>query len=386
MKRFIIIATGCICVLLNGCITEYTATGINEVENILVVEGLITEGESTITLSKSTRLTNIPPGAVVYVNDARVYVECDDGTQIQADQINAEPGTPDGKYMLRIDNLHFERKYRLKIQLEEKGINASNQKVEYCSEYMYPNKTPEIDSVFFSKAGYRQPVIIHVATRSKDENLLYFRWSFTEEWEIHSTLSSFDPYIYPYYCWGKTKSQDLLIGSAQQTDAGRLTDRITEVLPASSKLRILYRIRVTQYALSKRAYEYFSNIKKNVQQTGDLFTPIPSELRGNITCTTYPERPVIGYVEISTSTRNQLYLDWSDDVYEYSTPLFSCSGGIPEYRIDALVADGYFTREELVPYLWGYDEQGVFGLLYIRDRCIDCRLFGTTDRPDDWPE
>jgi len=380
MKSFILHVTGCICLILNSCITEYTARGLNEQENILVVEGMISEGQFTITLSKSVRLTNVNPGNIVYVNHAHVVVQCDDGTQIQADNNDPSFETTNGQYTFHIDKLNFDRQYRLQIILKEDGI----QTLEYCSEYQVPIKTPEIDSIFYTKAGYREPVIIHVTTQSSDEDVLYFQWSFTEDWEIHANLMSFEPFVYPYYCWGKTESQDLLIGSAQRTVEGRLTDRITEIRPTDRKLRLLYRIRVKQHALSKRAYEYFSNIKKNVRETGDIFSPIPSEISGNITCITDPDRPVIGYVEVSTASRNERYLDWYDNVFEYSESYLNCEGSA--YRstiVDFIIME---SGEKYVPFAWEYNETGDFVVVYKNIRCVDCTLYNaTTIRPDDWP-
>jgi len=380
MKRFILIIAGCVILILNSCITEYTAKGLNEQENILVVEGLISEGQFSITLSKSVRLTNVNPGKIVYVNHARVVVQCDNGTQIQADNNDPSFETTNGQYTFHIEKLNFDCRYRLQIILEEDG----NQTLEYCSEYKYPIETPEIEKVFFTKAGYREPVIIHVTTRSSDDAVLYFQWSYTEDWEIHADLMSFEPFVYPYYCWGKTESRDLLIGSAQRTVEGRLTDRITEIRSTDRKLKVLYRIRVKQHALSKQAYEYFSNIKKNVRETGDIFSPIPSEISGNITCITDPDRPVIGYVEVSTASRNELYLNWYDNVYEYSQSFLNCEGSA--YRstlVDFIITD---SGEKFVPYAWAYSDTGERVVAYMNIRCVDCTLYNdSTNRPDDWP-
>jgi len=71
----------CLC----GCVTNYTATNIDEVTDILVVEGVITDDESVITLSRSVNMTDVEYDYPVYVDNANVYVECDDGTLFYAD-------------------------------------------------------------------------------------------------------------------------------------------------------------------------------------------------------------------------------------------------------------------------------------------------------------
>ena len=84
MEKYIILLNLSLCLLVSGCITEYVATGVKKTSDILVVEGMITDDETHITLSRSVNInsTFYDP---IYVNDANVYVECDDGTQWEAE-------------------------------------------------------------------------------------------------------------------------------------------------------------------------------------------------------------------------------------------------------------------------------------------------------------
>ena len=374
---------GYACFILSGCITEYEAKGLDEAKDILVVEGIITEGESIITLSRSKSIMDDSP--VVYVNDAIVSVECDDGTQIQADYLYFRSY---GRYTFRIDDLHFDRKYRIKIEVDEEDCSATEgntppcpmRKFEYCTDYIYPIRTPEIDSVFWSKKDMGQPVNIHVATHSTDSEHLYYRWSYREDWEITSDESSYADFIYPFYCWNGTNSRNLLVGSAEKTIFGQLANVILEINPSDRKLEVLYRINVKQNAISKQAYDYYANIKKNTQQTASIFAPIQSELKGNITCVTAPEKPVIGYVDFSSTTYGQLYIPRSDQVYEYARRNWECD----EVLSDSLMVWYGYIPDTYVPFYWWRD-QNVSLLYYIYSRCIDCTLFGTTIKPDDWP-
>jgi len=380
MKRFFIRLAGYACIVLSSCITEYEAKGLKEAKDILVVEGIITEGESIITLSRSVNLTDANP--VAYVNDALVLVECDDGTRIFADPVYRR----DGRYTLRIDNLKFDRKYRLKIEVEEEDCSANTlpcpiRKFEYSTDYISPIVTPTIDSVFWSKKDKGQPVNIHVATHSTDSELLYYRWSYREDWEIMSDEMSLDDFIYPFYCWNWTISRNLLIGSAEKTIFGQLTNIILEIMPSDRRLAVLYRINVKQNAISKQAYDYYYNIKKNTRQTASIFAPIQSELKGNITCVTSPDKPVIGYVDFSSTTYDQLYIPRAALAYEYPGRSWSCD----EVLQDSLLAWYGDIPESYVPYYKSFDESGKEVLNYIYSRCIDCTFFGTTIKPDDWP-
>ena len=56
--------------------------------------------------------------------------------------------------------------------------------------------------------------------------------------------------------------------------------------------------RVQQRALSKEGYEYYLNVQQQNEEMGGIFTPQPSEIQGNISCISQPERRTIGYVGV----------------------------------------------------------------------------------------
>jgi len=357
------------CLLLCGCITEYEPSYIESEAGILVVDGMITDDESMIILSRSLDLPEKNYDSKVYVNDARVYVECDDGTLTASN-----PGIVDnGRYLINTGKLDMERQYRLKIELDEPG----NKTYEYFSDFSYPVQTPEIDSVFWIKNGPGQPVMIHVATHSPDSSLIYYRWQFKEEWEINSEY--FSP-IFPYYCWNKENNNGLLLASTEKTVFGKLTEKITDIKPSDKKLSVLYRMDVKQNAISKRAFDYFSNIQQNDQQIGSIFAPIPAELRGNITCDDESGRLVIGYIDVSSTTQKRIYIPESANVYEHphqckEYTAIDLNLQLPQDYIDILksLASVEVSRD------------GFIVIVYVHFDCVDCTFWGTEQAPEDWP-
>ena len=351
--------------LLYACITDFEPKGIEEVADILVVEGIITDNETTITLSRSVNLSNYGGEEFgrLFVHDAKVYVECDDGTQFMAN-----PSTWDGRYRIKTGQLDLKRKYCLKIEIED---------IEYHSDFSHPINTPEIDSIFWLKGGSGQPVKIYLATNSPQDDLRYYRWSYKEDWEINSAFL-LEPY--PYYCWNKAESEELLLGTAEKTEFGQMMEIISEIAPSSDRFSVLYRVDITQNAINKRAYDYFLNIKKNAENTGTIFAPIPSELRGNIRCLSDPKRPVIGYVDVSTTTKKSRYIYRREGVYE------------PPYRGCFLMeAHEICEMENIFPciglpyYYIVYDRFPP--VKYLHQKCVDCTFLSsnTTQKPNDWP-
>ena len=370
------------CLLLYGCITEYKPKDIDEVEGILVVEGIITDGTSVITLSRSKELSyeddlwNLSP---YQVTDAKVWIECDDGQQW------ASASSSGGQYTIETGALYPERQYRLKIEFEEH---------EYHSEFACPMVSPEIDSVFWIKKAERQPVMIYVDTHAPDSAVQYVRWTFQEDLEYTSfryleKILNLDGSLYqkarPFYCWKQENSNELLLSSSEKTGFGKITSQITEIVPSDDRLAILYRIEVNQNAIRKRSFDYFENMKRNAEKTGSLFAHVPAELKGNIICTTDPARPAIGYVDVSTTTRKRLYISSFDsDVYE----------PVPKIRVECSMTPFNYNRlstedkELYVLYWWSmpFPTPVPIPIGYSHISCVDCTLWGgSTEKPADWP-
>jgi len=367
---------GLLCLILCTCITDFIPKGIDEVKDILVVEGIITNDSTIITLTRSANITLGKDYGPQYVTDAKVYVECDDGTQFLTNQ------SWNGNYKIKTGKLNLNQKYCLKIEIEEmdvnnRGIGWNTKTYEYQSDFSYPIKTPEIDSIFWLKGGKGQPVKIYLSTNSPLDDIQYYRWSYKEDWEINAEVL-LDPY--PFYCWNSAESEELLLGTAEKTEWGQMMEIISEIRPSSEKFSVLYRVDITQNAISKRAYDYFQNIKKNVENTGTIFAPIPSEIRGNIRCITDPGRPVIGYVDVSTTTKKRRYIYRREGVYEmpYSFCIPFTAGKICEL-------EGLDCSKPLpYPYIL-YDR---FSATYLHHQCVDCTYNpkNTTKKPDDWPK
>jgi len=370
MKKYITIF--CFCITLIGCITEYNAPNVIGIKGMLVVEGIITDYETTILLSRAVNLSEDYIHRVT-VNGAAVYVETDEGTQWRAVNLNV------GRYTIKMGKLNPERKYRLRIEIEEDDHDCNPEQnsdvpcpkkiYKYFSEFSYPIQSPEIDSLFWLKRDKGQPVNIYISTQSQNNEVLYYRWSYKEDWEVHADYY-WPPY--PYYCWGTENSTEILLGNTRQTIDGQLTEKLTEVSPFDMKFSELYRITVKQHGISKQAYDFFSNIKKNVEQIGTIFAPIPTEIRGNIYCSEDPDLPVIGYVEVTTTTEKHLFIS-SLDVYEGKFP-YDCQiksedevGSLADYI-------------EIIPSMGPN-----MPALYIYKKCIDCRYFGSPGKPADWP-
>jgi len=345
---------------LTGCVERYYPQ-TEGIESILVVEGIITNGTTQIALSYSVGL-DININKIYTENQATIYVECEDGT---TSAMTCSSG--DGIYLIETGELNAGAKYRLVIQLAGE---------EYHSRYITPAITPPVD-VTYIHDPINNSMNICVSTSGNDNQPGYYLWSYKEDWEVHAFVyeefwsitfwdkntGKFVTEVFHndltspnnvYYCWKADSSRVFLLGTTEKISENSIREReIKSFKCFDNRLSVLYRMKIRQNTLNKEGYDYFENLKKNAEQTGNLFGSIPSELMGNIRCVSNPAIPVIGYVDVSTTTTDELYL--TDKYYDWR------------------------NRDEQIRECGGEYAQDLF--FY----CRDCTDYGTKRKPKDWP-
>ena len=351
--------------LLSGCISDFTPE-VKGVRGILVVDGMITGGESEFRISRSVGiLDNLRENDTI--TDARVSVERSDGVLFEAWQDEK------GVYKVRNGELDPGLSYRLNFALEGKS---------YQSAFLKPLFTPEIDSLSYHKRGREEPVTIHVSSHAGKDSPPYYRWSYKENWEVQSPLYAnareegfgniiwHNPYTSEnlYHCWVKDSSKILLIGTTEKLAENRLAEhKLFEISAADERLSVLYHVEISQMQIRKEAYDYFKMLQEEIERTGSIFSPVMSAGdNGNIFNISDPDELVIGYVEVTSSTRKGMYLSYEDDLY------------VPDKIIPCEIYPKDFPMGGLAWYQ--YPDSKTY------PRCVDCRQGkATKERPSWWP-
>ncbi|MDR1115287.1 MAG: DUF4249 domain-containing protein [Tannerella sp.] len=354
-----------LCVLAS-CIDRFEPEGTASQESILTVDGVITSGITTVELNRTIPMdmewSKAPP-----VDDAILYVECDDGARFTRTSYLG-----DGLYEIETGELHPGKQYRLHIGLDGRT---------YESGYLPPLFSPGIDSISYQKREAGAPVYITVSTHDETDGPSYYRWTYRENWEFKSELfaeygklNGYGPDTYfdlntannIYYCWGSNQSRSFVLAATDKLSQNIISHkRLTEIPPGSEKISELYHIAVSQYRIRKEAHDYFANQQKNVSQTGGIFSPVPAEMKGNIHCLTAPGEWVIGYVEVSVPSVKEQFMPELTLVYEP-----------PPETCNLLISSSSYTG---ITYMLGPPP------LYAPSRCLDCTLRGTKNKPPFWP-
>lgn len=350
--------------LWNACIDQYTPTGIEEISSMLVVDGKISGDSTLITLSRSVGLTqNISD--ITWIDNAIVRVEREDGVSFGETVYRG-----DGVYFIPVESLQKGKKYRLYIKTGSE---------EYVSEYLEPLFTPEVEEITWDKEN--SIVSFYVSTKDPEAQSDYYQWSYRDTWEFNVDFFADAAFEFAtegnvipmnlfsennrYYCWNHGLSNTLILGSSDKLKENVISrQKIAEFDAKSERFMTMYYLRVTQSQIRKSTYEYYYNLQKNVEDVGSIFTPIPSELHGNIVNVANPGEVVIGYVDVSSAVHFSKYFPLSEGIYE--TSFQTCQ--------DSFVQEpGYGLLEANTP------------RRFAPLRCVDCRTRGTKQKPADWP-
>lgn len=350
---------------LPSCIIEYEDKQVKSSGPILVLDGMITNGEGCVRISRSIDINGVFENDHL-IHNAIVTIERDDNVVFSDTEYLG-----DGEYLVQIEDLNPSSKYRFNFVIEGK---------QYQSEFLHPLITPDFD-VEVIKESIGQPVQVTVSTHDPNNNSLYYRWRYNEIWEFKTELFRYwgfengemfmyNKYRNTYWCWGRDSSKSLFLGSTEKLQENKIRrKRLFDMKPSDEKLSQIYYLSVKQNQIRQQAFDYFENLQKNIEQTGSIFSPIPSESRGNIICVDNPEEIVIGYIEVSTTELKEFFVPNLQSLYE--PPVYQCS---------KLLSNDSGSGRLL--YMLGDAE---IGPTYAPRYCLDCTERGTKNKPDFWP-
>jgi len=371
-----------------SCRKPYAPPVITNNKSYLVVEGNIDSGSDSTIITLSTTVNLGAHDTTTFQSGAQVSVEAEGGVSIPLQEQQYQPG----RYGAAALNLDKTKKYRLHI------LMTGN---EYVSDYEGVKANPPIDSVNY-KIGSKG-LQIFSNTHDPANNTRYYRWSYEEAWRFHSAFNSGlilrNGEIGPrgiaesiYYCYSGDKSANIVLASsAKLTQDVIFENPIIVIAPNSEKLGIRYSILVKQYALTKAAYDFWENMKKNTEQLGSIFDAQPSQLIGNIHSLIHPTEAVIGYISITNMQSKRIFIsggalpaEWQPN-YKGSCEIDSCLFQNPNSRqndVKALILDGPLIP--IATILQG--SYTVLGYTASTVDCVDCRVRGKIEAPPFWKE
>ncbi len=364
-----------ILLFLNSCIEKFIPE-INESQELIVVEGLITDqsGPNTIKLSKSLpmgRKSAAKPmvGCIVNISD-------DLGNSYDLNETIA------GTYITNQATFKGEigRTYTLQF-----SRFSGKRKISYESSPMEMKPVPPIDSIYYEKNVIKEShdgwfgiddCHIFLDTHDPQNNCKFYRWSYSETWILRLLFP-----VQNMKCWIISNSDLVDIKKTSVIKEDRITRHpVTYISNLTDRLKIRYSILVNQYSLSEDEFIYWEKVQKIVDQVGGLYDIIPATIPSNISCIDIPDERVLGYFSVSASSSKRIYIQdkFSGIADQYS----DCNADTiygnydpPELNVSAWTLidhpEGPGSRQRVLTH---------------RKECADCTTRGTTIKPDFWKD
>ena len=372
-----------------SCVYPFTPE-VQDGSGALVIEGDIFLGDYTdVTVSHTAPVD--APAAASDPPACEVWVEDEAGTHYEG----VIDSGKQGHYRIDTRNAFPDKRYRLHVVRRDDGR-------EYVSDWGESPVVPEIDSLSYNLDFDRSRLNVALSMHSRGGS--FFKWNYVEKWEYHADYNAEIKYEPPgigwwgvngdgnivevpyserhYYCYGSATSSEIMIFSTERQTDDRFVDLEFRPIPRDD-LRISYRYHIDVYLepLSEDAYRYWETVKANSEYNGNLFSPNPSEMVGNIRCAQDPDEMVMGYISVARQAHKDLIILHTEarfykDNHPYEEPLVVNRGEWYKHY-----SDGY------LPYSY-YEVPGDVSQTYwARARCVDCVVKGrgTTQKPDDWP-
>ncbi|MCZ8134072.1 MAG: DUF4249 domain-containing protein, partial [Algoriphagus sp.] len=306
--------------IYSGCRTPFDPEVPETELRILVVEGYLdTEGmKSELKLSRtvplSTEASKLPE------NGATVLLRSQNGQQFPL----SEKGQ--GVYLFQ-RNIDEKQTYTLEIVLRSGE--------RYVSEVLKPIVTPEIIDGGFKRDADGVEVFVSTQGNAEADDFL---WTYEETWIYRPRIRT--PYIYDSrlrdvrqrteaeqnsLCFKTESSPDIVIETSSRfQDQVVFEKTVSEIPEGDERIMERYSILISQKGIASKDVQFWEILKKNTEDIGSIFSPLPSLIGGNIKSLDNTSSPVIGQVSLGVVRQKRIYINRSEvSPWNYIDPRFN---------------------------------------------------------------
>lgn len=371
--------------LLASCVEEYWPELGSSNEDLLVVDGMITNlpGPYEIKLS---RVTDVTFPKYEPVLNSLVMISDDLGEE----EILFEYG--DGRYLTSGITGKVGRSYKLSILTADNKVYESDYELMHMPtgiDSIYPvvedQPHPELDRPIL---GYR----FHINTAMAVSDSNYYLWRMESTYKFNSILQirywydgqmhQFSPYDSLFTCWKTKNIPEIFTYNTLNLSEPRITGFPLHFVSTDTReLSIRYSLLVSQMSISNDAFQFWDKLKELNVEAGSLFSKQPFQVRGNMHNVKNPDEPVLGYFMAAGVSQKRIFVDKPSDI-EFFYP-DECN----------LITEDLGTMLELLHdqwplYLAGMATENGFSIgLPVNQSCVDCRKNGGNLQPPDfWEE
>jgi len=263
------------------------------------------------------------------------------------------------------------------------------------SDFENMKKSPPIDNITFKHTlerlseagdiydGYR----FYVSTHEEEDGSSYYRWESvgtylfktpyvaTHIWNGSKQISASNRDV--TFCWATKVINGIYTGDTEGLSQNRIIEAPLHFESQyGDALSIRYSLNVKQFAITRTAWKFWSDMARQVNQNGGMYDTQPFRIQGNIQCTTDPGLFVAGIFEVAGYSEARIFLNQPT---EFDIIPVVCqrdtigTESLPWYQIPP---GSFITLDEV---------SGEY--FYSPPVCYDCTLkHGTTQKPAFWED
>ena len=354
---------------VSACVYPYTPELEDTAEPSLVIDANILIGNtSTVNLSYLQPLEVGQRNAGSGRPSGVVYLEDNAGHTYQAENRF-------GTYVIPPFQPSGSSEYRLTVMADGNT---------YRSEWITPTEPPTITDVTFSASETQ--VFVNVSLKEEGSGSGYAAASYEEIWKFHSdfmrmymynpesnsVIALMAPDETVYWCWKKSST-----GRQVSIDYSSLNGEVNAFpvygfLKTDNRNHDEYDVRIKVWNLTPEQYKYRKMLEDNESIGGNLFSPEPGEVRGNVFCENDETIKVYGYVNISrVAVKDAVF----HSIYDRWTAPKSLIEVDPEDYLK-MYENGYSPVETVL------GDEGHSFIGWGQGRCYDCtQAGGTLEKP-----
>lgn len=366
--------------ILMSCVEKYWPS-IDKYENLMVVDGLVTNGSDTtvVNLSISTSIndTRLLPltGAEVYISDQNNMV-----TQLIELEI--------GSYRVSKDDFlpQVGDSYQLHI------IHPNGNKYE--SDLCILAQPSPIDSIYGVVESYEEANVSHdivglqfyVDNHSVGGDTVNYLWRLSQTYKYRASFSL--DYMWKgrmievnspdslRTCWRTKPVVDIFTYSTRFLDNSTIVKYPLNFVSTETKmLSIRYSLFVEQLTISNNALTFWDAVMKQNAGQDNLYNQQPVQIRGNVINVLDESEVVLGYFTVAGISQKRIFVNRPPISFYYN----NCE---PDF--EGMMMLGMSSSVDWPVFVTEVSGQGM--ALAGSDVCFDCRLEGGSLTPPDFWE
>jgi len=306
-----------------GCIEPFKFRGV-DADNDLVIDGYITNVAKRhyITVTRTQGFSNFAnikvsgcSVSILHGGEVEHLVEVDNGIYSTNPFFKAEEGV---NYSLEVITPTDERIISKPVKLVDGETMVSLDYSPRTTKTVRFRDGELVDS-YFVDFSVELPIL-------GDQK--YYKWNFTPFYIFRANLARDTP---REWCYVRDYEPRCVALFADDNRYTKGTNKVIPIgsIPYSFKLEHEYRLMVEQLVIDEEAFKFWESVRRQAQNVGSVFDPLPSTPKGNLESVSNPEDNILGYFGAYQSDSliirfNHLDLEELDPLVE-----FDCGGFQP---------------------------------------------------------